>query len=246
MSVASYWSFSRIDAQMNNEDRPTILIAGEPRRRMSWTIAKDISERIIAAILLLLLAPLFVVLVLAVALSGHGPIFYRETRIGRSGKEFKMLSFRTIYETAEEKPRQLRYDDEDWFFHILTEPRVTPVGAFLQQTALRKLPQLLNVLTGSLSFVGPRPPLRSETEMYGAGLAYVLSVKPGITGVSQLSSRRLGIQEIMALDLYYVYNWSFMLDLGIVLEALSRIFRRSAQDEGPAFAVSIDARTSSY
>jgi lipopolysaccharide/colanic/teichoic acid biosynthesis glycosyltransferase len=242
MSVATYWSFAQSESSQTNEDPPRVFIAGEPRLKMSWMIAKGITERIIAIILLILLAPLFVVLVVAVAFSSPGPVFSREVRLGRRGKEFKMLSFRTVYDSANEKPRRLMYDDEDRFFNILTEPRVTPVGAFLQQTALRKLPQLMNILNGSLSFVGPRSPFRREVEMYGEGLNYVLSVKPGITGVSQLSSRRLGIQEILALDLYYVYNWSFMLDLAIILEALSRMFRRwSASDEGPAFAVPIDS-----
>jgi exopolysaccharide biosynthesis polyprenyl glycosylphosphotransferase len=184
---------------------------------VSW-VAKHVVDRLGSALLLLLMAPLLLVIAIAVKLDG-GPILFRQTRVGRHGREFSMLKFRSMVVDAERQLGNLHRanDAAGPLFKMKNDPRVTGVGAFLRRYSLDELPQLVNVLTGSMSLVGPRPPLRTEVATYGRDAQRKLLVKPGLTGLWQISGRSdLSWEESVRLDLRYVENWNLALD-GLIL-----------------------------
>lgn len=177
-----------------------------------------------AAALLILLAPVLLGIGLIVRLTSRGPALYRSTRTGLYGKQFTVLKFRTMHRGAEHVRAELLELNEvpgGILFKIRRDPRVTPFGRFLRRYSLDELPQLVNVLTGSMSLVGPRPPLPDEVERYCSQTRRRLLVKPGMTGLWQVSGRSdLPWDEAVRLDLYYVENWSLGLDLAIVLRTI--------------------------
>ena len=171
-----------------------------------------------AVLLLLVLAPLLLVIYVAVRADG-GPALFRQTRIGRDGKPFRMLKFRTMVVGAERLQESLsgRNEGHGPLFKIKNDPRVTAVGGWLRRYSLDELPQLFNVLLGSMSLVGPRPPLPSEVACYARDAQRKLLVKPGLTGLWQISGRSdLSWEESLRLDLRYVENWTLALD-GLIL-----------------------------
>jgi exopolysaccharide biosynthesis polyprenyl glycosylphosphotransferase len=177
-------------------------------------VAKHVVDRFGSALLLLLVAPLMLGLVIAVKLDG-GPVFFQQTRVGRHGREFSMLKFRSMVVDAEQRLASLHASNEGSgpLFKLKNDPRVTRVGAFLRRYSLDELPQLVNVLTGSMSLVGPRPPLPAEVATYGRDAQRKLLVKPGLTGLWQISGRSdLSWEESVRLDLRYVENWNLALD----------------------------------
>jgi exopolysaccharide biosynthesis polyprenyl glycosylphosphotransferase len=195
-----------------------------PRR-----LLKGILDRAVAAIALMLLAPLLLVLAVSIRLTSPGPVIFRQVRVGRNGKSFTMLKFRTMCQDAEERQAELlAYNErsEGLLFKIKDDPRITRVGRVLRKYSLDELPQLVNVLTGSMALVGPRPPLPHEVAMYGDDVRRRLLVKPGVTGLWQISGRSdLTWDESVRLDLRYVENWSFVLDLMILWKTGTAILR---------------------
>jgi exopolysaccharide biosynthesis polyprenyl glycosylphosphotransferase len=183
-------------------------------------LLKDVTERVIAAIALLVLSPLFAVIAAAVAFTSEGPTFYRHKRVGRHGTTFMLTKFRTMVVDADAQRHELGHlnvRSEGLLFKIPKDPRVTRVGAWLRRTSLDELPQLIHVVTGKMSLVGPRPPLVSEAERYTDDERRRLLVKPGLTGLWQVSGRSdLTWDESVRLDLRYVENWSLGLDLAIL------------------------------
>ncbi len=179
---------------------------------------------------LLVLSPLMVLVALGVKLSSPGPVFYRAERIGLKGEPFAMLKFRSMVADAEERRLTLVHANEGAgpLFKLKRDPRVTPLGRWLRRFSLDELPQLFNVLTGQMSIVGPRPPLRSEVDAYSGDVHRRLLVKPGITGLWQVSGRSdLSWEESVRLDLYYVENWSFTQDLVISWRTLRAVLGSS-------------------
>jgi lipopolysaccharide/colanic/teichoic acid biosynthesis glycosyltransferase len=174
----------------------------------------------VAAIALLLLSPLFIVLTLAVRWSSAGPALFRQVRVGRDGGTFMMLKFRSMYCDAEERLAELvdQSDVRDGvLFKMRNDPRITRIGRLLRRYSLDELPQLINVLNGSMSLVGPRPPLPVEVAQYEDHVHRRLLVKPGVTGLWQVSGRSdLSWEESVRLDLRYVENWSLSEDLLIL------------------------------
>jgi exopolysaccharide biosynthesis polyprenyl glycosylphosphotransferase len=171
-----------------------------------------------ASLLLLLLAPLLLAIYLAVRADG-GPALFRQTRIGKDGRPFRMLKYRTMVVDAERLLESLngRNEGQGPLFKIKNDPRVTAVGGWLRRYSLDELPQLFNVLLGSMSLVGPRPPLPSEVACYARDAQRKLLVKPGLTGLWQISGRSdLSWEESLRLDLRYVENWTLALD-GLIL-----------------------------
>ena len=166
---------------------------------------------------------------LAVRVSSPGPAIFQQVRIGRDGKEFTMLKFRSMYVDAEKRRAELEQRNEraeGLLFKIRDDPRVTPVGRFLRRYSLDELPQLINVLQGKMSLVGPRPPLPEEVARYEDDVRRRLLVKPGLTGLWQISGRSdLDWDESVRLDLRYVENWSFTLDLMILWKTMSAVVR---------------------
>ena len=190
--------------------------------------AKAVGDRVTAAVALLALAPVLAVVALAVTLTSRGPVLFRQERVGRHGQPFTMYKFRTMVPDAEDRVIDLRDSDEGngVLFKMKEDPRVTPVGRVLRRYSLDELPQLLNVLLGHMSLVGPRPPLQSEVELYGEDMRRRLLVKPGLTGLWQISGRSdLSWDESVRLDLRYVENWSFAFDAMIIWKTVGAVLR---------------------
>lgn len=176
----------------------------------------DVVLSLMALVPLILLTPL---IALAIKLDSPGPVFYRQSRVGRSGREFGMFKFRTMRVDSEVALAKLmaERDGADLLFKMRTDPRITKVGAFLRKFSLDELPQFLNVIAGDMSVVGPRPPLPQEVREYDGRVFRRLYVKPGITGLWQVSGRSdLTWEESIRLDLYYIENWSLSVDLQIM------------------------------
>jgi len=193
-------------------------------------LVKSLFDRVGALAALLALTPLFAVIGIAIRLGSPGPVLFRQTRIGRDGREFTVLKFRTMVADAERrKPALLQRNDHDGLlFKIKKDPRVTSVGARLRRHSLDELPQLINVLRGDMSLVGPRPPLPEEVAKYGDDVRRRLVVRPGMTGLWQVNGRSdLSWEESVRLDLRYVENWSLMLDLQILWKTWSAVARGS-------------------
>ncbi|MGD9483900.1 sugar transferase [Streptomyces sp. TRM70308] len=187
---------------------------------------KGVVDRVGAAILLVLFAPLMVFVGLLVLVDSRGGVFYRQRRIGKDGREFTMVKFRTMVAGADRTRAELadRNEGAGLLFKLRRDPRVTRVGAVLRRYSIDELPQLLNVLTGSMSLVGPRPPLPEESAAYGPDIRRRLLVKPGLTGLWQISGRSdLSWEEAVRLDLRYVEDWSLALDTVILWKTLRAV-----------------------
>ena len=193
-------------------------------------VIKAVFDRLVAGLALIVLAPLFVVLAMAIRLDDQGPVFFRQTRVGRVGQTFKLFKFRTMVVDAEQRKLELEALNEGAgvLFKMRKDPRVTNVGAMLRRWSLDELPQLFNVLIGDMSLVGPRPALPREVARYGDHMRRRLAVKPGITGLWQVSGRSgLSWEEAFRLDLRYVDNWSIVLDLQILWKTFSAVIHGS-------------------
>ena len=191
---------------------------------------KSVFDKTCAASALLMLAPLFAVIAISVRLADHGPVFFRQTRIGKDGRGFTLYKFRTMVPDAEQRKSKLAAYNEATgvLFKIRRDPRVTRPGAWLRRWSLDELPQLINVLIGDMSLVGPRPALPEEVASYGGHMRRRLVVKPGMTGLWQVSGRSdLSREEAERLDLYYVENWSLALDLQVLWKTRSAVIRGS-------------------
>jgi lipopolysaccharide/colanic/teichoic acid biosynthesis glycosyltransferase len=189
-------------------------------------VVKDIAERLIAAAALVFLSPLLVVIVLAVCATSAGPVIYRRRVLGRGGREFEAFKFRTMVADADAvlraQPKLLAAYERN--VKLAGDPRVTAVGRWLRAFSLDELPQLVNVLRGEMSLVGPRMIAPDEAARYGTALAKRLTVKPGITGLWQVSGRQeLDYAERIRLDLEYIDNWSLRLDAVILLKTIPAV-----------------------
>ncbi|MEI8082064.1 MAG: sugar transferase [Actinomycetes bacterium] len=172
--------------------------------------------------------PLLLLIALAVKLTSSGPVFYRQKRIGLNGEPFEIIKFRTMVvgaDTMLEEIAHLNESDSGVLFKIRKDPRVTPLGRFLRKYSLDELPQFINVITGQMSVVGPRPPLENEVASYDDHTMRRLLVKPGITGLWQVSGRSdLSWEDSVRLDMFYVENWSIMADVVIALKTARVVF----------------------
>lgn len=189
---------------------------------------KEVVDRLGAAVLLLLFAPLMVLVALLVLVDSRGGAFYRQRRVGKDGREFTILKFRTMVAGAHGARALLadRNEGAGLLFKMHRDPRVTRVGAVLRRYSIDELPQLFNVLTGSMSLVGPRPPLPEESAAYGPDIRRRLLVKPGLTGLWQISGRSdLPWEEAVRLDLRYVEDWSLALDTVILWKTLRAVLQ---------------------
>ena len=186
-----------------------------------------------SAILVLIFSPVFLVTALAVKLTDRGPVFFLQERHGRDGETFKMIKFRSMRVGAEKQHEELKKLSETELvntnmFKLPNDPRITKVGKFIRKYSIDELPQLFNVLKGDMSLVGPRPPLPSEVQEYETHVHRRLLVKPGITGIWQVSGRAsLSWEETVRLDLDYVENWSFAGDLVILGKTVGAVFGKS-------------------
>jgi exopolysaccharide biosynthesis polyprenyl glycosylphosphotransferase len=192
---------------------------------------KDAVDRVAGLLLLVGLAPLLGVLALLIRADSPGPAFYRQTRVGRRGRPFTVYKLRTMCADADRIRGDLveknESDQSGVLFKIKRDPRITRLGAFLRLSSLDELPQLYNVVRGEMSLIGPRPALPGEVQAYAPDLCRRLDVKPGLTGLWQVSGRSdLSWEETVRLDLQYVDNWSWTLDLRIALKTFGAVLTR--------------------
>ncbi len=199
----------------------------EPTLHAWQTLTKRTLDVVISVVGLIVLLPLFAAVALAIRIDSPGPIVFRQQRVGRGGKLFTILKFRSMCADAEARVDELRDLNEASgpLFKMRNDPRLTHVGRVLRRTSIDELPQLWNVLKGDMSLIGPRPPLPSEVKEYAPWHMRRLDVHPGITGLWQVSGRSdLTFDEMALLDIYYIENWSPLLDLRIVLKTVPTLF----------------------
>ena len=192
-------------------------------------LVKAMVDRALSILIFLCAAPVLAAISLAVRLDSPGPALFRQTRVGARGEEFQMLKFRTMCVDAETRLGELRGATDAGnvvLFKMKSDPRVTRIGRILRRYSLDELPQLINVLRGEMSLVGPRPPLPSEVAGYAPDAVRRLRVKPGLTGLWQVSGRSdLSWDDSLRLDLWYVDNWSLVLDLQILARTARAVLR---------------------
>ncbi|SCL18372.1 Undecaprenyl-phosphate galactose phosphotransferase, WbaP/exopolysaccharide biosynthesis polyprenyl glycosylphosphotransferase [Micromonospora nigra] len=199
-----------------------------PEFRGARKLVKGFVDRSVSFVALALALPVLIVIALAVKLDSRGPVLFRQTRVGQGGREFGVFKFRTMVVNADALLAELtaRNETDGLMFKMRDDPRVTRVGRLLRKWSLDELPQLANVLLGQMSLVGPRPPLPSEVARYDGDVARRLLVKPGMTGLWQVSGRSdLSWEDGIRLDLYYVENWSLAADLTILWKTFGAVLR---------------------
>ncbi len=207
-----------------------LLHVDHPELAGARQVIKGVFDKAAAASTLLMLAPLMVGIAVMIRRCDRGPALFRQTRVGKDGRPFTLYKFRTMVAGAEQQRPSLAPQNNGHgpLFKIRNDPRVTKPGAWLRRWSLDELPQLLNVLAGDMSLVGPRPALPDEAAVYGYYVRRRLAVKPGMTGLWQIKGRAdLPWDEAVRLDLRYVENWSLMLDLQILWKTMSAVVRGS-------------------
>ncbi|WP_157676996.1 sugar transferase [Auraticoccus monumenti] len=206
------------------------LLAIEQPHFSGWRIsAKRVTDLVLSSLGVLVASPLLLVLTLAIRLSDGGSAIFKQTRVGHQGRTFTMYKFRSMHVDAEARLAELMAQNEGAgpLFKMVDDPRITRVGKFLRRTSLDELPQLFNILNGTMSLVGPRPPLPSEVEAYQRPVRRRLLVVPGLTGLWQVSGRSsLSWDESVRLDLRYVENWTLALDLLIIWRTFWAVLAR--------------------
>jgi exopolysaccharide biosynthesis polyprenyl glycosylphosphotransferase len=203
-----------------------LLYLDHPELVVGKQIVKSLFDKAFAACALIALAPLFAVIALSIAVTDSGPVLFRQARVGKDGRPFTLYKFRTMVVDADSRKALLstRNEASGVLFKIRRDPRVTPTGRWLRRWSLDELPQLVNVFVGDMSLVGPRPALQEEAARYCSQMRRRLAVKPGLTGLWQVSGRSdLSWDEAVRLDLRYVENWSFTLDLQILWKTWSAV-----------------------
>ena len=208
---------------------PSLLLAAELIRNQSkyGRSIKRVGDVIFSLLVITLGSPLFILIAILVKLSSPGSVFYIQKRVGRNYREFGCIKFRTMYEDAEqllpnllEKYPLMRKEFEK-DFKLRQDPRITNLGRFLRRSSLDELPQFFNVLKGEMSVVGPRPIVSNEINKYSLYMEEVISVRPGLTGLWQVSGRNnLSYKKRVQLDLIYARNRNFLLDLEIIILTL--------------------------
>ena len=199
-------------------------------RKSFYSNFKTLFDFLFALFSLIIGLPLFMVIALLIKLSSRGPIFFLQERVGKNNKTFKCIKFRTMHPEAEDlleniinNNEQLRREfEENHKFKI--DPRITSIGKFLRKTSLDEIPQFINVLKMEMSIVGPRPVVKKELDKYGSSISKVLSIKPGITGLWQVSGRNnLTYKKRVFLDCLYVNNLNLLIDLRIIIRTIGVI-----------------------
>ena len=187
---------------------------------------KNIVDYLLGAIIYIFFIPIYLIVALMIKIDSPGPIFYKQKRYTKKCREFYIYKFRTMFMDADKRLDELKHLNEadGPLFKIKNDPRITNVGKFLRKFSIDELPQIINVLRGELSLVGPRPPIPEEVEQYNEWEMKRLDVKQGITGLWQISGRsELNFEEMTRLDLYYIQNWSIFMDIMIILKTLPAV-----------------------
>lgn len=209
---------------MNKEDSKSMVKNEKADRRFFYLLIKRIFDFVASFFGLIVLSPLFLIIAIAIKLeSPKGNVFYSQTRLGKNQTPFRMYKFRSMEMNADQKLKDLLKDNEidGAMFKMKNDPRVTKVGHFIRKYSIDELPQLINVLIGNMSLVGPRPPLPREVEKYSENEKRRLLVKPGCTGLWQVSGRNdIDFYGMVRIDLNYIENRSFYLDVKIIMKTV--------------------------
>ena len=205
-----------------------------PNRRLGYRFLKRTFDIVVSLIGLIFLSPLFLIVAIAIYIDDPGPVLFIQNRIGKGTESFRMLKFRSMVIDAEElleaMPEENRKEFAD-HFKLKDDPRITRIGRFIRKTSIDELPQLINVLLGDMSLVGPRPPLLAEREAYGRHLAAIMSVRPGVTGYWQVHGRSdIAFEERIELNEYYIAHQSIQLDLKILLETVKVVVTKEGAE----------------
>ena len=191
---------------------------------------KKILDVLLSTIGLVVLSPVFLLIAILIKTGSKGTVFFKHNRIGKSGKEMYIYKFRTMVENAEDLIKQFTPEQMEEFktnFKLENDPRITKIGKFLRKTSLDELPQLLNIIKGDLSIIGPRPVVTEELQKYGVNMEKFLSVTPGLTGYWAANGRSTTTYEQrMEMELYYVDNISFKLDLKIFFKTILSVIKK--------------------
>ena len=212
-------------------DTEVLLPDCEFHKKPFYECIKRIFDLVVSLVAVIVLSPILLVIALAIRLEDRGPILYRAQRVGRGGKPITVYKFRSMRMNADRLEDMLTPEELEAYkknFKLEHDPRITKVGAFLRKTSLDELPQLFNILSGTLSLVGPRPVLQEETELYGDKRNLLLSCKPGLTGLWQVSGRSNVTYENgrrQALELQYVSQRSLWLDIKILFWTVGAVVR---------------------
>lgn len=203
----------------------------EFEKKPLYELGKRIFDLAVSLVAVVVLSPVLAIICLFILAEDGGPVLYRASRVGRYGKPIKVYKFRSMRKNADKLEDSLSPEELEEYrknYKLEKDPRITKVGAFLRKTSLDELPQLFNIITGSLSLVGPRPVLQEETELYGKDRDLLLSAKPGLTGLWQAKGRSNITYEDgqrQALELEYVRTRGFMLDLKIMVWTVGAVIR---------------------
>ena len=207
-----------------------LLHVEHPELAGARRVIKTVFDVSLASLALLVLLPALLATAFAVRVTSSGPALFKQTRVGKEGRTFSLYKFRTMHNGAEDRLSELRdlNEHDGVLFKLRQDPRVTPLGRWLRRYSIDELPQLINVIRGEMSLVGPRPPLESEVSRYAEHVRRRLVVKPGLTGLWQVSGRAdLPWEDAVRLDLRYVENWSLAMDVVILARTLNAVFKSS-------------------
>lgn len=199
-------------------------------KKTPYKIVKRIMDVVFSSIALVVLSPVFAIIALAIKIESKGPVFFKHTRIGKNGKIIKIYKFRSMVQNAEDliknfTPEQMKEYKEN--YKLADDPRITKVGKFLRKTSLDELPQLINIIKGELSIIGPRPVVQDELEKYGPNAQKFLSVTPGLTGYWAANGRSsTTYEERMEMELFYVDNLSFKMDMKVFFKTFGAVIKR--------------------
>lgn len=201
----------------------------EKSKAKTYDIVKRIIDIIIGSIGLIICLPIFIIIGIIIKLDSKGPVFFKHKRIGKHGNKLEIYKFRTMIDNAEEAMKYFTEEQKKEFkenFKLENDPRVTRVGKILRKTSLDELPQIINILKGEMSIIGPRPIVETELEKYGKDKEKFLSVAPGLTGNWAANGRSdVSYEERIALELDYIENRSLMLDLKIFFKTIGSVLK---------------------
>ena len=196
----------------------------------TYKYVKRVLDVVIASIGLVILSPIFLIIAILIKAESKGPVFFAHKRIGKDGKEIKILKFRTMVDNAEDLIKEFTPEQMEEFkknFKLENDPRITKMGKFLRKTSLDELPQLINIIRGELSLIGPRPVIGMELEKYENNKRKFLSVTPGLTGYWAANGRsNISYEQRMIMELYYIDNLSWKLDVKIFLKTILSVLKK--------------------
>lgn len=213
--------------EMTTTNTDLLIVRLEASKRYTYEPAKRALDIVCACLALIVLSPLLLAVSLAIYLSDRGPVVFSQTRIGKNGRPFKFYKFRSMVVNAEElkaKLMEFNQHTDDRTFKLKRDPRITRVGSFIRRTSIDELPQLLNILVGDMSVVGPRPAVPQEVAKYSSHDRRRLAVRPGLTCIWQVSGRsEIPFPGQVKMDIEYIKNRSLMLDMALIAKTIPAV-----------------------